>query len=255
MGEGGGERAASSAYAGLSLARQPAIWIGCSGALGSAGFAALRVAEIIACARGSERFPCAWVLSLGKTQCRDCSRPCRRLLQGVVWEEKQRASGLLPCVQTTWSVSARSDENAGTCRKLQEARTPAFVSACYLFGVGHFSRRLRKRVRSSTCSPAYRPPAAPPAVIMCAVSREGGGWRGRARVPSRMCVCGDATHALRDEAKDEGGLVASAGHLPCRPKVRAFSVFHGEGFVSEEGVCSGGGIRGCSKCASEGRGG
>ena len=66
MGEGGGERAASSAYAGLSLARQPAIWIGCSGALGSAGFAALRVSEIIACARGSERLQCAWVLSLGE---------------------------------------------------------------------------------------------------------------------------------------------------------------------------------------------
>jgi hypothetical protein len=156
---------------------------------------------------------------VGGAQCRDCSRPCRRWLQGVGWEDKQRASGLLPCVQTTWSISARSDEYAGTCRKQQDARTPAFVSACYLLAVGHGSRRWRKHVRSSTCSPAYRAPAAPPAVIMCAVSREGGGWRGIATVPSRMCVCvcGEATHTLRDEAKDEGGLVASAGHLPCRP--------------------------------------
>lgn len=123
------------------------------------------------------------------------------------------------------------------------------VSDCCLFAVGHGGRRWREHERSSTCSPAYRPPAAPPAVIMCAVSREGGRWRGRATVQSRMCVCvcGDATHTLRDEAKDEGGLVASAGHLPCRPKVRACwacCVLWG-GFCLRRGVCSGGGIRGC----------
>jgi hypothetical protein len=33
---------------------------------------------------------------------------------------------------------------------------------------------------------------------------------------ANVCVFGHATHTLRDEAKDEGGLVASAGHLPCR---------------------------------------
>lgn len=155
MGEGGGERAASSAYAGLSLARQPAIWIGCSGALGSAGFAALRVAEIIACARGSERFPCAlgssrWGRpSAGIVRAR--AEGCCRALSGK--RSSARAACFPACRRPgVFLLGAMSPlAPVGSCRKPERLRLFQ-LAVCLLWDT----------LAGACENVCARPPAAPP---------------------------------------------------------------------------------------------
>ena len=199
MGEHEGERARSAVHTGLSLARQPAIWIGCSGVLGSAGFAALRVAETMACA----------ALSVGHAL--GVSR-WGSPVQGLFAPVLNPATGrwLVQEAARERPASLSADDLEYFCSEqrvrwhLRESSFPCCLrvlqlAICWLWNTVACAVESMCARLPPTCSPA-----------------EGGGWREAGQLCHRECVFGDATHTLRDEAKDEGGLVASAGHLPCR---------------------------------------